>query len=121
MNPHHDIVARMADAANAVLEKLSPEQRRVDSGRVSLEAHERHALGRGHELGDLDGAKAISLSINDAKEHVARVLITPTTLRVQRDDHDHEDRQRVDHDHHQGELPEGNDIAIILPASGAHL
>jgi hypothetical protein len=38
----------------------------------------------------LDGAKSISLSINDAKEHVARVLITPTTLRVQKDDHDHD-------------------------------
>ncbi len=38
----------------------------------------------------LDGAKSISLSINDAKEHVARVMITPTSLRVQKDDHDHE-------------------------------
>ena len=38
----------------------------------------------------LDGAKSISLSINDAKEHVARVLITPTALRVQKDDHDHD-------------------------------
>jgi hypothetical protein len=38
----------------------------------------------------LDGAKVISLSINDAKEHVARVMITPTSLRVQKDDHDHD-------------------------------
>ena len=38
----------------------------------------------------LDGARSISLSINDAKEHVARVLITPTALRVQKDDHDHD-------------------------------
>jgi hypothetical protein len=38
----------------------------------------------------LDGAKTISLSINDAKEHVARVMITPTSLRVQKDDHDHD-------------------------------
>jgi hypothetical protein len=38
----------------------------------------------------LDGAKSVSLSINDAKEHVARVLITPTALRVQKDDHDHD-------------------------------
>jgi hypothetical protein len=37
----------------------------------------------------LDGARSISLSINDAKEHVARVLITPSALRVQKDDHDH--------------------------------
>lgn len=38
----------------------------------------------------LDGAKVISLSINDAKEHVARVMITPTAFRVQKDDHDHD-------------------------------
>ena len=38
----------------------------------------------------LDGAKTISLSINDAKEHVARVMITPTTFKVQKDDHDHD-------------------------------
>ena len=38
----------------------------------------------------LDGAKSVSLSINDAKEHVARVLITPTSLRIQKDDHDHD-------------------------------
>ncbi len=38
----------------------------------------------------LDGAKTVSISINDAKEHVARVMITPTSLRVQRDDHDHD-------------------------------
>lgn len=38
----------------------------------------------------LDGAKVVSLSINDAKEHVARVMITPTAFRVQKDDHDHD-------------------------------
>jgi hypothetical protein len=38
----------------------------------------------------LDGAKVVSISINDAKEHVARVMITPTALRVQKDDHDHD-------------------------------
>ena len=38
----------------------------------------------------LDGARLVSLSINDAKEHVARVAVTPTTLRVQKDDHDHD-------------------------------
>ncbi len=38
----------------------------------------------------LDGARMVSLSINDAKEHVARVAITPTSLRVQKDDHDHD-------------------------------
>jgi hypothetical protein len=38
----------------------------------------------------LDGARVISLSINDAKEHVARVMITPSAFRVQKDDHDHD-------------------------------
>lgn len=37
-----------------------------------------------------DGARAISLSINAVKDHMARVMITPTTLRIQRDDNDHE-------------------------------
>lgn len=38
----------------------------------------------------LDGARMVSLSVNDAKEHVARVAITPTSLRLQKDDHDHD-------------------------------
>ncbi|MCP5540536.1 MAG: hypothetical protein H7A52_10405 [Akkermansiaceae bacterium] len=38
----------------------------------------------------LDGAKGISLSVNDAKEHVCRVTINKAGFRAQRDDHDHE-------------------------------
>ena len=38
----------------------------------------------------LDGAKSISLSVNAAKDHMARVAITPTTLRIQKDDNDHD-------------------------------
>ncbi|MEY3547837.1 MAG: hypothetical protein RLZZ552_204 [Verrucomicrobiota bacterium] len=38
----------------------------------------------------LDGAKSVSLSINATKDHMARVSITPTSLRVQKDDHDHD-------------------------------
>ena len=38
----------------------------------------------------LDGAKMTSLSINDAKGHLCRVLINPTGFTVQKDDHDHE-------------------------------
>ncbi len=38
----------------------------------------------------LDGAKTVSLSINDAKEHLARVLFNPTGFTVQKDDHDHD-------------------------------
>jgi len=36
-----------------------------------------------------DGAKAISLSLNDKKGHVARVLIRPSGCSVLKDDHDH--------------------------------
>jgi hypothetical protein len=64
-----------------------------------LPADNHGAAGRlNQKLGDfiiafdfrLDGAKSISLSINDAKEHMARVLITPAAFRIQRDDHDHD-------------------------------
>ncbi len=43
----------------------------------------------------LDGAKATSFSINDAKGHCCRVSISPTSLVVQKDSHDHnkEDKQ----------------------------
>lgn len=37
-----------------------------------------------------DGARGTSLSINDAKEHVARVSLSPTGFTVQKDDHDHD-------------------------------
>lgn len=38
----------------------------------------------------LDGAKVTTLSINDAKEHVCRVLLRPGTMIVRKDDHDHD-------------------------------
>jgi predicted ATPase len=38
----------------------------------------------------LDAAKQISLSVNDAKEHVCRVIINPRGFVVQKDDHDHD-------------------------------
>jgi len=38
----------------------------------------------------LDGAKQTTLSINDEKEHVCRVLIRPNGFTVQKDDHDHD-------------------------------
>jgi len=36
-----------------------------------------------------DGAKGSTLSINDAKEHVCRVILSPKFIRAQKDDHDH--------------------------------
>jgi hypothetical protein len=38
----------------------------------------------------MDGAKGTSLSINDPKGHLARVSISPGSVRVAKDDHDHE-------------------------------
>lgn len=38
----------------------------------------------------LDGARVTSLSINGVKDHMARILITPKLLTIQRDDNDHE-------------------------------
>lgn len=37
-----------------------------------------------------EGARATSLSINAVKDHMARILITPGTVTIQRDDNDHE-------------------------------
>lgn len=36
-----------------------------------------------------DGAKGISLSLNDKKEHVCRLSINPAGFQVAKDDHDH--------------------------------
>jgi hypothetical protein len=38
----------------------------------------------------LDGAKVATISINDAKEHVARVGLSPNGFLVRKDDHDHD-------------------------------
>ncbi len=37
-----------------------------------------------------EGAKATSLSINTQKDHMARIMITPTMVTIQKDDSDHE-------------------------------
>lgn len=38
----------------------------------------------------LDGCRQTTLSLNDQKEHVCRVLINPTGFTAQKDDHDHQ-------------------------------
>ena len=43
-----------------------------------------------YEFQLLEGAKQTTLSINDAKEHVARILVGPNFVQVQKDDHDHD-------------------------------
>lgn len=37
-----------------------------------------------------DGARSTSLSINAVKDHMARIMITPKSITIQRDDNDHE-------------------------------
>lgn len=37
-----------------------------------------------------EGAKSTSLTVNAVKDHMARIIMTPTSLAVQRDDNDHE-------------------------------
>ncbi len=37
-----------------------------------------------------EGAKSTSLSVNAVKDHMARIMITPASVTVQRDDNDHE-------------------------------
>ncbi len=38
----------------------------------------------------LDGARSTSLSINAKKDHMARILLMPNSITIQRDDNDHE-------------------------------
>jgi hypothetical protein len=69
------------------------------AARVSELAADKHGAVARHPLpaGDfvvqysfrLDGARVTTLSINDAKGHCCRVLITPASLAVQKDSHDH--------------------------------
>jgi hypothetical protein len=73
--------------------------------RVSELAADKHGAVARHPLATrnfvaqysikLDGAKATSFSVNDAKGHCCRVSISPTSLAVQKDSHDHnkEDKQ----------------------------
>lgn len=64
-----------------------------------LESDKHGAVMRAnHELTDfiievevkLEGARATTLSINAKKDHMARIMITPKSVQVQRDDNDHE-------------------------------
>ena len=43
-----------------------------------------------YEVRFMGEGKATSLSINDSQDHVCRVSLSPTSVTVQKDDHDHE-------------------------------
>jgi hypothetical protein len=70
-----------------------------DAVRVSELAADKHGAVARHPLPlrdfvvqysfQLDGARATTLSINNAKGHCCRVLIGPGSLAVQKDSHDH--------------------------------
>ena len=64
----------------------------------SEEPADKHAAAARHEFKfddavleldfKFDGAKTVSLSINDAKNHLCRVQVLPDRFRVMKDDHD---------------------------------
>ena len=71
----------------------------VDGGWQGAEEQaDKHAAAARHEFKftdavvefdfKLDGAKMVQLSINDAKAHLCRLQILPTSFRVMKDDHD---------------------------------
>lgn len=73
-------------------------ERRADGLRAEeVEADKHNAVNRlVQPLGDFvfacefrfDGAKGINFSVNDPKEHLARVLLTPTSFTARKDDRD---------------------------------
>jgi len=73
-------------------------ERRADGLRAEeVEADKHNAVNRlVQPLGDFvfacefrfDGAKGINFSVNDPKEHLARVLMTPTSFTARKDDRD---------------------------------
>ena len=73
-------------------------ERRPDGLRgEEVEADKHNAVNRlGQPLGDFvfacefrfDGAKGFSFSVNDPKEHLTRVLLTPTSFTARKDDRD---------------------------------
>ncbi len=60
--------------------------------------HHGAVMSANQELGDciievevkLDGARSTTLTVNAKKDHMARIMIMPKSVQVQRDDNDHE-------------------------------
>lgn len=73
---------KIADGAWQASERESDKHAAV--ARLPLEFHD-GVIGFDFKF---DGAKMVSVSINDAKAHLCRVQITPDRLRVMKDDHD---------------------------------
>lgn len=70
----------------------------------------------------LDGAKATTLSINDAKEHVCRVLLRPGAMTVRKDDHDHDGPDKpVEFETKQVPLKAGEWHTLVIELQGSEL
>ncbi|TXT30174.1 MAG: Uncharacterized protein FD138_2330 [Planctomycetota bacterium] len=70
----------------------------------------------------LDGAKATTLSINDAKEHVCRVLLRPGAMTVRKDDHDHDGPDKaVEFETKQVPLKAGVWHTLVVEVQGAEM
>ena len=70
----------------------------------------------------LDGAKTTSLSVNDAKGHCCRVLISPTSLTVQKDSHDHnQDDKQVKLDTRPGAVSLGEWHTVVIEVVGPEI
>ncbi len=70
----------------------------------------------------LDGARQTSLSINDAKGHCCRVVITPTGFAVRKDSHDHNVADKaIELDKRSLPLVPGEWHTLVLELSGKEI
>ncbi|MEW6305551.1 MAG: hypothetical protein AB1705_18900 [Verrucomicrobiota bacterium] len=70
----------------------------------------------------LQGARATTLSINDAKEHVCRVLINKAGFTVQKDDHDHAGPDKAALlDRQEAALDEGKWHTVLVEIRGKEM
>lgn len=70
----------------------------------------------------LDGAKGTTLSINDAKEHVCRVLLRPGAMVVRKDDHDHDGPDKaVEFETKQVPLQAGEWHTLVVELHGSEM
>lgn len=70
----------------------------------------------------LDGAKGTTLSINDAKEHVCRVLLRSGAMVVRKDDHDHDGPDKaVEFETKQVPLKAGEWHTLVVELHGSEM
>jgi hypothetical protein len=70
----------------------------------------------------LNGATATTLSVNDAKEHVCRVLLRPNGITARKDDHDHKGPDMsVDFETKQVKIGKGEWHVLVVELKGAEM